>query len=231
MSRCLQSLGLARDQILVPEFSSIEEYLGPNTSDHHAVLADVGRGRCSPSTDARPWVRFCLVAHYVQASRVLRRVREADVMWEGCEELARANRLPVRAVGALFDAVICLKVCNSSYRTALRSAFDVEVSMQVATDDLGAMVRVGLLLANGSRPSAFYTRAAPLEELRRRARSGRTTIATSGLLGTTGDLLAIGSEPPFWSVLRDRGGSVVVEATPGRNRTSAQGLGNLCSIH
>jgi len=24
---------------------------------------------------------------------------------------------------------------------------------------------------------------------------------------------------------------VVVEATPGRNRTSAQGLGNLCSIH
>ncbi len=196
MSRILQSLVLSRGQILAPEFSSIEEYLGRSTPDYYAVLADVGRRRWSPASDARPWLRFCLVAHYVQASRVLRRVREAEVMWKECEELAHANRLPDRAVTALFDAAIGLKVRNSSYRSAVRRGLGREISIQVATGDLGAMVRAGLLLANGSRRGAFYTRAAPLEALWRRARSSRTEITTSGLFETTGDLLAGGLELP-----------------------------------
>jgi hypothetical protein len=44
--------------------------------------------------------------------------------------------------------------------------------------------------------AAFYTRAAPLEELWRRARSSRTEITTSGLFETTGDLLAGEPELP-----------------------------------
>jgi hypothetical protein len=127
---------------------------------------------------------------------VLRRVREAEVMWKECEELAHANRLPDRAVTALFDAAIGLKVRNSSYRSAVRRGLGREISIQVATGDLGAMVRAGLLLANGSRRGAFYTRAAPLEELWRRARSQRTEITTSGLFETTGDLLAGGAVLP-----------------------------------
>jgi hypothetical protein len=196
MSRILQSLVLSRDQILAPEFSSIEEYFGRSTPDYYAVLVEVGRSRWSPAGDARPWLRFCLVAHYVQASRVLRRVREAEVMWKECEELAHAHRLPDRVVTALFDAAIGLKVRNSSYRSAVRRALGREISIQVATGDLAAMVRAGLLFANGSRRGAFYTRAAPLEELWHRARSSRTEISTSGLFETTGDLLAGGPELP-----------------------------------
>src|ERR1035437_6738344 len=67
MARCLQTLVLARDQILEPEFSSIEEYLGGNTESYYQVLAQVGRGRWNPTGDTRPWVRYCLQAHYVQA--------------------------------------------------------------------------------------------------------------------------------------------------------------------
>jgi hypothetical protein len=186
MSRILQSLVLSRGQILAPEFSSIEEYLGRSTPDYYAVLAEVGRSRWSPAGDARPWLRFCLVAHYVQATRVLRRVREAEVMWKDCEELAHANRLPDRAVTALFDAAIGMRVRNASYRSAVRRALGGEISNQVSTSDLAAMVRAGLLLANGSRRGAFYTRAAPLEELWRRARSSRTAITTSGLFEIAG---------------------------------------------
>ncbi len=42
MSRCLQTLVLARDQILAPQFSSIEEYLGRNTQTYYKVLQEVG---------------------------------------------------------------------------------------------------------------------------------------------------------------------------------------------
>src|SRR5205807_2158266 len=57
MSRCLQTLVLARDQILAPEWSSIEEYLGVNTQTYYAVLADVGTRQWDPTQDARPWIR------------------------------------------------------------------------------------------------------------------------------------------------------------------------------
>src|SRR5690349_23315256 len=60
MARCLQTLMLAREQILSPEWMSIEEFLGANTQPYYVVLADVGRGTWRPDGDARPWVRFCL---------------------------------------------------------------------------------------------------------------------------------------------------------------------------
>ena len=42
LARVVQSLVLAREGILAPQFCSIEEYLGRFTSDYHAVLAEVG---------------------------------------------------------------------------------------------------------------------------------------------------------------------------------------------
>ena len=56
MARCLQTLVLAREGILSPEFSSIEEYLGRNTQAYYDVLADAGAGHWQPERDARPWV-------------------------------------------------------------------------------------------------------------------------------------------------------------------------------
>src|ERR1700694_1676679 len=77
MARCLQTLVLARDRILEPQFSSIEEYLGRDTQAYYGILAKVGQGRWNPESDAHPWVRYCLEAHYIQAASVLRRVQES----------------------------------------------------------------------------------------------------------------------------------------------------------
>ncbi|NIA03686.1 MAG: hypothetical protein GWP12_04075 [Nitrospirae bacterium] len=40
MARALQTLVLARERILAPQFSSIEEYLGRNTPAYYGVLAE-----------------------------------------------------------------------------------------------------------------------------------------------------------------------------------------------
>ena len=186
MSRCLQTLVLARERILSPEFCSIEEYLGRNTQKYYAVLAEVGGGHWHPERDAVAWIRFCLEAHFIQAMSVLRRIRESSLLWQGCLEFVEKHRLPRRASAGLFDAVMGLKVRNSAYREAVTRAFQEEISMQVATDDLRAMVLAGLLRANGARRGAFYTMAEPLEQLREAARKDRLQIDPSALFQPVG---------------------------------------------
>jgi Fic family protein len=180
MSRCLQTLVLARERILAQELSSIEEYLGRNTAAYYQILAQLGEGAWNPSNDARPWVRFCLEAHYVQAESVLRRIRESGEVWIKVEQLRQDNRLPERVTAALFDAAIGLRVRNSSYRALLRD-WDEEISNQVATTDLRAMVNAGLLRAHGRNRGAYYDAAAPLRDIRINARSSRRPIDTSTL--------------------------------------------------
>lgn len=64
MARALQTFVLAREGVLEPVFASIEEWLGANTDQYYAVLAEVGQGKWNPTSDALPWVRFSLKAHY-----------------------------------------------------------------------------------------------------------------------------------------------------------------------
>ena len=180
MSRCLQTLVLAREKILAQELSSIEEYLGRNTSRYYAVLAEVGQGSWNPAGDARPWVRFCLEAHYVQAESVLRRIRESGQMWTEIEALREGNGLPERVTAALFDATIGLQVRNAGYRALLRG-WGEEISNQVATTDLRAMVNAGLLQAHGRNRGAYYDAAEPLRGVRDSARKARKPIDTSTL--------------------------------------------------
>lgn len=180
MARCLQTLVLAREGILVPEFSSIEEYLGANTQAYYDVLAQVGRGQWSPQNDARPWVRFCLQAHYIQATSVLRRVRESERIWDELERLIQQHKLADRTLAALFDAAIGLRIRNSSYRAALEAAGET-ISKQVATIDLRSMVHAGLLEQKGQKRGTFYVAAPPLREIRSRLTAGRQPIDTSRL--------------------------------------------------
>jgi Fic family protein len=63
MGRCLQTLVVAREGILEPEFCSLEEYLGVEQLAYYQVLALVGGGSWHPKNDARPWLRFILKAH------------------------------------------------------------------------------------------------------------------------------------------------------------------------
>lgn len=180
MARCLQTLVLAREGIVVPEFASIEEYLGANTQDYYSILARVGQGAWNPMNDARPWVRFCLEAHFVQATSVLRRVRESEQMWLELEALVAERRLPDRTMAALYDATIGLRVRNAGYRAVLKG-WDEEISNQVATTDLGAMVRAGLLEARGKKRGAFYVAGGPLRDIQQRRATGRQPVDTSRL--------------------------------------------------
>ncbi len=181
MSRCLQTLVLARERILEPEFCSIEEYLGANTSSYYQALADVGGGRFSPEGDARPWVRYCLTAHFIQASSVLRRVRESERIWQRIDELRARHRLPERCMAALYDAAIGLRIRNASYRATLRTTWQLEISNQLATGDLRAMAQARLLESHGAKRGAFYRAGDPLRAISTEARQARKPIDASSL--------------------------------------------------
>ncbi|WP_406410462.1 Fic family protein [Streptomyces sp. NBC_01614] len=106
MSRAVHTLVLAREGILAPEFSSIEEWLGTdeyNTREYHAALRDV-RTSWQPERDAASWIRFCLTAHHLQAQEVQRRFEAAARLWFLLERLAEQHRLDERTVSALYAA-------------------------------------------------------------------------------------------------------------------------------
>lgn len=182
MSRCLQTLVLARDKILAPAWCSIEEYLGANTQRYYDVLGRVGEGEWNPGNDARPWLRFCLEAHYIQAMSVLRRVRESEKMWADLEALLASGRgLPERSIQGLFDATLGLRVRNASYRSVIKRFGAEEISHQVATTDLRALVEAGLLKQHGKKRGTYYVAAEPLEEIRNRARERRQPLDAGSL--------------------------------------------------
>jgi len=170
MARCLQSLVLAREGIMAPVFSSIEEYLGRNREAYYGVLADVGGGAWHPEHDATTWVRFCLTAHYRQAVTLLRRSRELQRIWDALEELVDHFRLPDRVVHALADTTQGFRITNSRYRTA------AEITQNLASRDLAHLCALGLLDPHGERRGRFYTASAVTTEIRQRTREARSPI-------------------------------------------------------
>lgn len=150
MARILQSLVLSQDGILAPEFASIEEYLGRRTQDYYDVLAEVGQGRWSPIGDARPWLRFCLTAHFRQARTLARRVRQSERLWTVLAEEAGRLRLPERTVLALFDAAMRFRIKNSGYHEL------AEVSEYAGGRDLKRLVELDLLEPRGEKRARYY---------------------------------------------------------------------------
>ncbi|WP_407289274.1 Fic family protein [Streptomyces sp. BP-8] len=62
MSRAVHTLVLAREGVLAPKFSSIEEWLGAddfNTREYSAALRTVQAGTWQPRRDAHSWIHFC----------------------------------------------------------------------------------------------------------------------------------------------------------------------------
>jgi Fic family protein len=179
-ARCLQTLVLARDRILEPQFSSIEEYLGRDTQAYYSVLVQVGHGRWHPESDAQPWVRYCLQAHYIQAASVLRRVQESEELWSKLDKLRGKHGLPERTISALFDASIGLRIRNSSYRLTLKG-YGEGISNQLATSDLRAMVQAGLLKQLGAKRGTYYQAGDPLSEIAVGVRRNRKELDASSL--------------------------------------------------
>lgn len=150
MARCLQTLILARNQVLGPEFSSIEEWLGRNTQAYYDVLARTGEGEWRPQNDASAWVRFNLKAHHMQAQTVWRRVQISERVWLELEDIVERHRLPERTIYALFSAALGLRVRRTSYQE------DVDIEGPTANRDLKALVAAGLLRPKGETRGRYY---------------------------------------------------------------------------
>ncbi len=101
ISGIVQSLVLAREGLLAREFSSIEEYPGYHTTDYYRVLRAVQGGSYQPTSDARPWLRFCIDAHLQQARGRLIQVEAATRRWALLEQEVEARGWPDRLVIAL----------------------------------------------------------------------------------------------------------------------------------
>lgn len=160
MARCLQALVLAREGVLVPEFCSIEEYLGRNEQAYYDVLLAVGQRSWQPHLDAHAWVTFCLTAHFRQAMTVLRRVEESARYWAVADQEIAKRKLPDRMVAPLFHTLSGRILRNSTYRQ-----IEPTVSPNTASRDLQELVRSGVLQAHGEKRGRYYT---PADHLRQR---------------------------------------------------------------
>ena len=159
MARCLQTLVLAQEGILYPEFCSIEEYLGANTPDYYGVLAETGRGSWHPKNSTKAWIRFNLTAHYRQAVTLFQRTIGMGLLWGEVSQIATQQGLPDRLLFALCDAAIGYRVRNASYRKL------AEVSDILASRDLKNAVDAQLLIPSGERRGRIYVGAPRLRAI------------------------------------------------------------------
>lgn len=163
-ARCIHTAVLASDGIVAPTFSSIEEYIGHNQQKYYDVLAEVGGGTWQPARDAKPWIRFCLTGHYVQAQTLLHRMRELERLYVELSDLVVARGLPDRMALALIQAAFGTRVRNSSYRVS------ADVSKNLASRDLKVLVDIGLLVPEGERRGRFYSAGPIVAEIRQKLR-------------------------------------------------------------
>lgn len=161
MARIVQSLVLAREGLLAPEFVSIEEYLGRNTDAYYATLEKVQRGTYQPERDAAPWVRFCVQAHLDQANRRLAQLAEAGKRWSFLERLVEQRKWPDRLAIALEQSVFA-ELDRASY------AAEAEVSAPTASNDFRRLQDSGLIVQRGRGPTTRYSASEDLRaDLRR----------------------------------------------------------------
>lgn len=164
-ARCLQTAVLANEGIVAPIFSSIEEYTGRNQQAYYDVLAEVGGGGWNPNHNCQPWVRFCLTAHYRQSRTLLRRTHEIERVYNDLHILITRLGLPERTALALLEALSGLRVRNASYRVS------ADISNNLASRDLKALVDAGLLVPQGERRGRSYSPSETVKKIRDRHRT------------------------------------------------------------
>jgi Fic family protein len=157
ISRILQSLVLALEGVMTPEFASIEEYLGRNTSAYYAALQAVQGGRYQPERDALPWIEFCVQAHLEQATQRLAQIEQAAARWAYLERLAEDREWPERLVIALEQSLI---------GGADRASYveEAEVSPATATNDFRRLLDAGLVDQRGRGRNIRYVASETLSQ-------------------------------------------------------------------
>src|SRR5438034_3604590 len=150
VARVVQSLVLAREGLLRPEFVSIEPFLGRHTREYYAILEEVQGPSYNPRGDASSWVEFCIDAHVSQAAERRQWVVTAYARHDFCVRLAAEQRYPERFVTALDQALIGLPVRNVDYRR------EVEIASPTAVQDLQRLRHDGWLDQQGGGRSVRY---------------------------------------------------------------------------
>lgn len=168
MARALQTLVLAKEGIVGPVFSSIEEWLGRNTNEYYKILSDVGQGSWHPRNDASPWVQFCLRAHYQQAATLMRRNLEIGRVWDELKSVVERYSLHERTEIALVDAAFGYRVTNERYRS------ENGISNVVASRDLRKLCDLDLLVPVGEKRGRYYVASDSLKEMREKTREPRS---------------------------------------------------------
>lgn len=149
VSRIVQSLVLAREGLISPEFSSIEEYLGQNTSAYYAALKEAQGGSYQPRRDASGWVALCVEAHLVQARQRLAQIRDAATRWGYLEALIGARGWPERLVIALEQSLM-----GGTERS--KYGKEADVSRATASADFRRLLDAGLVDQCGRGKNISY---------------------------------------------------------------------------
>jgi Fic family protein len=151
MSRSLQTLIIAREGLLAPEFSSVEAWLGRpgNTWEYYQELASRG-AIYQPEQAVTSWVRFNLVAYHEQAQAVRNRVNRAGQVWELLADFADDRRLDERVVSALHDVAMTGRVRRLSYEHA------EGLNLQQAQRDLRDLAATHILEPVGRTRARYY---------------------------------------------------------------------------
>ncbi len=151
MSRSLQTLLIAREGILAPEFSCIEAWLGEfmHQWEYYRVLGRRGRVY-RPEQDVSEWIRFNLVAYHQRAQMAHFHWTRFEHVWALVEEFAASRKLPERIVTALHAVAMSDRVRRSRYA-------QVEgLSPQQAQRDLRDLVSLGIVEAVGRARPRYY---------------------------------------------------------------------------
>lgn len=149
ISRIVQSLVLAREGLLSPEFGSIEEYLASHTPRYYAVLQEVQGGRHQPDRAASPWISSCVDAHLEQARQRLRQVETASARWSYLERLVDGRGWPDRLVIALEQSLV-----GGADRSGYEN--EADVSTATASADFRRLLDAGLVSQRGRGPATRY---------------------------------------------------------------------------
>lgn len=149
ISRIVQSLVLAQEGLMSPEFGSIEEYLGEHTSDYYAALNEAHGRTYQPERDASNWVAFCIKAHLSQARQRLTQIKEAAARWTHLEELVKSRNWPDRLVIAMEQSLM-----GGSDRASY--AIEADVSPATASADFRRLLDAGLVEKRGRGRSVRY---------------------------------------------------------------------------
>ncbi len=151
MSRSLQTLMIAREGVLAPEFSSVEAWLGRpgNTWEYYRELSDRG-ATYLPDQDVSSWIRFNLTAYHQQAQTVQGRLDRSGRVWGALAGFTESTGLDERVVSALHDVAMAGRVRRSRYEQA------EGLSLQQAQRDLRDLTTAQVLEPVGRTRARYY---------------------------------------------------------------------------